>query len=183
MFNWRFLPNLITIGRLAAVPLFVWWLIDEQYHNALLLFLLMGLSDALDGYLATLFNWKTTLGAHLDPAADKVMLICAYVTLGMLHLLPHWLVFIVILRDVALLAGALSYIFFTRKLEIQPSLISKINTVVQIILVIVVLYSQVHLMSAIIIQLLIGLTIVTTMTSAVDYLRDEISRRSQRQSN
>ena len=122
MSYWRYLPNTITIARFTVVPLLVWWLIDEQYNNALLLFLLMGLSDALDGYLAKTFNWRTTVGAHLDPAADKVMLISAYITLGMLHLLPHWLVFIVILRDVALLAGALSYVLVTRTLEIQPTL-------------------------------------------------------------
>ena len=183
MSYWRFLPNLITTARFAAVPLLVLWLIDEQYHNALLLFLLMGLSDALDGYLAKSFNWKTALGAHLDPAADKVMLICAYITLGMLHLLPHWLVFIVILRDVALLAGALSYVFATRRLEITPSLISKLNTVIQIMLVLVVIYSQINTIPIVIVQLLIGFTILTTIISGVDYLIVEISRRSERHPN
>ena len=183
MSYWRFLPNIITTARFAAVPLLVVWLLDEQYHNALLLFLLMGLSDALDGYLANSFDWKTTLGAHLDPAADKFMLICAYIVLGVLHLLPHWLVFIVILRDVALLAGALSYVFVTRTLEIQPTLISKLNTVVQIILVFVVIYSQINSVPTLLIQLLIGLTVLTTVASGLDYLIGEISRRSERHTN
>ena len=183
MSYWRFLPNIITTARFAAVPLLVVWLLDEQYQNALLLFLLMGLSDALDGYLANSFDWKTTLGAHLDPAADKFMLICAYIVLGVLHLLPHWLVFIVILRDVALLAGALSYVFVTRTLEIQPTLISKLNTVVQIILVFVVIYSQINSVPTLLIQLLIGLTVLTTVVSGLDYLIGEISRRSERHTN
>ena len=183
MSYWRFLPNIITSARFAAVPLLVVWLLDEQYHNALLLFLLMGLSDALDGYLANSFDWKTTLGAHLDPAADKFMLICAYIVLGVLHLLPHWLVFIVILRDVALLAGALSYVFVTRTLEIQPTLISKLNTVVQIILVFVVIYNQINSVPTLLIQLLIGLTVLTTVASGLDYLIGEISRRSERHTN
>ncbi len=183
MSYWRYFPNVITTARFAAVPLLVWWLIDEQYSNALLLFFLMGLSDALDGYLAKTFDWKTTLGAHLDPAADKVMLVSAYITLGVLNLLPHWLVFVVILRDVTLLAGALSYIFATRILEIQPTLISKVNTVVQIILVLAVVYSQVGILPIFLIQLLIGLTLLTTVASGLDYLVEERSRRSERHSN
>ena len=183
MSYWRFLPNIITTARFAAVPLLVLWLLDEQFQNALLLFLIMGLSDALDGYLAKAFNWKTTLGAHLDPAADKVMLISAYVVLGILHLLPHWLVFIVILRDVALLAGALSYVFVTRTLDIQPTFISKLNTVVQIILVFVVIYSQINAVPTLLIQLLIGITVLTTVISGLDYLMEERSRRSERHTN
>ena len=140
----------------------------------------MGLSDALDGYLAKTFNWKTTLGAYLDPAADKVMLICAYITLGALDLLPHWLVLAVIMRDVALLAGALSYVTSTRRLEIQPSLISKFNTFVQIILVLAVIYSQIGAFPVIVIQTLVGLTFFTTVASAYDYLAEERSRRAAR---
>jgi len=63
MSNWRVIPNIITILRIAAVPLLVWWLFDNQFYNAMLLFFLMALSDALDGYLARTFEWKTTLGA------------------------------------------------------------------------------------------------------------------------
>lgn len=182
MSRWRLIPNFITAARFAAAPLLVWWLLDGQFYNALLLFFLMGLSDALDGYLAKAFDWKTTLGAYLDPAADKVMLICAYVTLGALHLLPHWLVFIVILRDVALLAGALSYNFATRRLDIQPTLISKINTCTQIVLVFAVIYNQVNTLSVVVMPVLIGFTVFTTVASGLDYLMEERSRRAARHS-
>ncbi len=182
MSNWRVIPNIITMLRIAAVPLLVWWLFDSQFYNALLLFFLMGLSDALDGYLARTFDWKTTLGAYLDPAADKVMLISAYVTLGALHLLPHWLVLAVIIRDVVLLAGAFAYVSSTRRLEIQPSLISKFNTFVQIILVLAVVYGQINAFPAIVIQTLIGLTLLTTIASAYDYLVEERTRRAARHS-
>ena len=180
MSNWRYLPNLITAARLAAVPLFVWWLFDGQFNNALWLFILMGLSDALDGYLAKSFEWKTALGAYMDPAADKAMLIGAYVTLGALHLLPHWLVFIVILRDVAILAGALAYNFATRRLDIQPASISKLNTVVQIVLVVAIIYSQLEAIPEIFIQILIGLTVFTTFASSLDYLMEEKFKRGAR---
>jgi len=183
MTYWRFIPNFITAARFAAVPLLVWLLFDEQFYNALLLFFLMGLSDALDGYLAKSFDWKTTLGAYMDPAADKAMLICAYVTLGALNLLPHWLVFIVILRDVALLAGALSYNFATRRLEIHPTLISKLNTFMQIVLVFAVIYSQLNAFPTLLIQIFIGLTIFTTVASGLDYLIEERSRRAARHSS
>ncbi len=183
MSYWKFIPNLITATRFAAVPLLVWWLFDGQFNNALLLFFLMGLSDALDGYLAKSFGWKTTLGAYMDPAADKVMLICAYVTLGALNLLPHWLVFVVILRDVAILAGALSYNIATRRLEIQPTLISKLNTFMQIILVFAVIYSQLSPLPTLLIQISIGLTVFTTVASGLDYLIEERTRRAARQSS
>lgn len=177
---WRFIPNLITAIRFAAVPLLVWWLFNGQFYNAFLLFFLMGLSDALDGYLAKSFGWKTTLGTYMDPAADKVMLICAYVTLGALDLLPHWLVFIVILRDVALLAGALSYNFATRRLEIQPTPISKLNTCMQIVLVFAVIYGQFGTLPGVVIPILIGFTVFTTVASGLDYLVEERSRRTAR---
>ncbi len=163
MSYWKFIPNLITATRFAAVPLLVWWLFDGQFNNALLLFFLMGLSDALDGYLAKSFGWKTTLGA--------------------LNLLPHWLVFVVILRDVAILAGALSYNIATRRLEIQPTLISKLNTFMQIILVFAVIYSQLSPLPTLLIQISIGLTVFTTVASGLDYLIEERTRRAARQSS
>lgn len=143
----------------------------------------MGLSDALDGYLARTFNWKTTLGAYLDPAADKVMLISAYIALGALNLLPHWLVLIVIMRDVALLSGAVSYVSSTRRFEIEPSLISKINTFVQILTMLSVIYSQINVFPVVIIQALIGLTLLTTIASGYDYLVVERSRRASKHSS
>ena len=182
MSYWRILPNLITVARLAAVPVLMWWLLDGQFYNAMLLFLFMGISDALDGYLAKSFNWQTTLGSYLDPAADKFMLICAYISLGAINLLPHWLVFIVILRDVALLSGALSYIFTTHKIEIQPTLISKLNTFVQIILVFAVIYSQLGYLPSLVIQVLIGITLFTTIASGLDYLMEEKMRRAAKHS-
>jgi len=180
---WRFIPNLITLVRFAAVPLLVWWLFDNQFYNALLLCFLMGLSDALDGFLAKAFNWKTMLGSYLDPAADKAMLISSYISLGALSLLPHWLVLIVIIRDVALLSGAVSRVSMTRRLEIEPSLISKFNTFVQILLVLAVIYSQINAFPVIIIQTLIGLTLFTTITSGYVYLVEERSRRASKQSS
>jgi len=182
MSNWRFIPNFITLLRFAAVPLLVYWLFDSQFYNALVLCFFMGLSDALDGYLARTFDWRTTLGAYLDPAADKVMLISAYVALGALDLIPHWLVLAVIMRDVVLLSGALSYVTSTRRLEIQPSLISKVNTFVQIVLVLAVIYSQISSIPALAIHILVGLTLFTTVASAYDYLVEERSRRAARHS-
>lgn len=182
MSYWRFIPNIITIARLVAVPFLIWWLFDSQFYNALVLFLLMGISDALDGYLAKSFSWKTTLGAYLDPAADKAMLISAYITLGALYLLPHWLVFLVILRDVALLSGALSYVTTTRQLDIKPTIISKFNTFMQIILVLIVIYDQLNAVPTLLVQVLIGLTVFTTVASGLDYSMEERTRRAARHS-
>ncbi len=169
--------------RFAAVPLLVWWLFDNQFYNALLLCFLMGVSDALDGFLAKAFNWKTILGSYLDPAADKVMLISSYITLGILDLLPYWLVLIVIIRDVGLLSGAVSFVSASRRLEIEPSLISKFNTFVQILLVLAVIYNQVNSFPVVIIQSLIGLTLFTTIASGYYYFVEERSRRAEKHSS
>ena len=99
------IPNSITLGRLVLVPLVVWLIIDHQMEAAFLLFLLAGLSDAADGYLAKRYGWNSELGAYLDPIADKALLVSIYVTLGFAGHLPVWLVIAVVSRDI-LIVGA-----------------------------------------------------------------------------
>lgn len=172
----KYIPNLITLLRFLLVPPLVWVLSEGCYGDALCLFALMGISDALDGFLAKRFDWKTTLGAYLDPLADKVMLVSAYVTLGWLALLPVWLVAIVIGRDAVILSGALAYHLVTRRLEMVPSYISKANTLMQIVLVLSVITAQlVHLPRGLLASLMLG-TVLTTLGSGVAYVV-EWSRR------
>src|SRR5437762_7574935 len=101
------LPNLITLARLLSVPVTVWLIVDERYGAAFWLFIGAGVSDALDGFIAKRFDRRTRLGALLDPAADKVLLVSVYVTLGIAGQLWAWLVVLVVFRDVMIIGGFL----------------------------------------------------------------------------
>lgn len=166
----RQIPNLITGLRLLLTPLLVLLLVNESFLAALLLFAVMGVSDALDGFLAKHYGWHSWLGTFLDPAADKAMQISSFITLGWLQLLPAWLVMLVILRDVIIVAGAAAYRLLIGALEINPSRISKINTFMQIILVLAVILFQFIEPPPWMLPLLIVLTTITTVVSGLDYI-------------
>lgn len=127
-------PNLITWARLAAVPVLVWLMLADRMAEAFWLFVVAGVSDAVDGYLAKRFNAESVFGSYLDPFADKIMLISVYLLLGRAEYLPIWLVLLIILRDAALLAGSFMLFFANRRIAMRPMFISKINTGLQIVL-------------------------------------------------
>jgi cardiolipin synthase len=129
------LPNLITLARLLAVPLAVWLMVSGRYEAAFWLFISAGISDALDGFLARRLGSRSELGAYLDPLADKCLLVSAYVTLGLQGTIASWLVILVVFRDLLIIGGALLYQTLTHSLQVQPLLISKLNTLLQILLV------------------------------------------------
>src|SRR6202035_4268592 len=101
------LPNLISLGRLLLVPLAISLILDGKYWAAFWVFVVAGISDALDGFIAKRFNRRTRLGALLDPVADKAMLVSVYVALGLVHELWTWLVILVVFRDVMIVGGFL----------------------------------------------------------------------------
>jgi cardiolipin synthase len=106
---------------------------------AFVLFLLAGLSDAADGYLAKRFGWHTELGAYLDPIADKALLVSIYVTLGFANHLPVWLVIAVVSRDILIVGAFLLSWILSRPVTIYPLLVSKANTLAQLVLASLVL--------------------------------------------
>ncbi len=130
------LPNLISVLRLVAVVPVVYLLMRHAFGWALLLFALAGLSDGVDGFLAKRYGWQTPLGALLDPLADKVLLVSCFLVLGALDLLPIWLVLAVVFRDLVIVSGALLYHFRVEDVQAAPTWASKLNTVVQIALVV-----------------------------------------------
>ncbi len=125
-------PNLITLARLFSVPAMVWLILDARYEAAFWLFVVAGVSDALDGFLARRLRIRSTVGAFLDPLADKALLVGVYVTLGYAGHVPQWLVILVVFRDIIIIGGALLYHTLTQRLTMQPLLVSKINTGTQI---------------------------------------------------
>lgn len=136
---WRHLPNLITGLRLLMVLPLSWLLWVQDYALALTLFFIAGLSDALDGFLAKSFGWTSRLGGLLDPIADKALLVSCYALLTWHGLLPWWLFAVVLGRDLIILGGALAYQVVVAELETAPSVVSKLNTLAQILLVLGVL--------------------------------------------
>jgi cardiolipin synthase (CMP-forming) len=133
------LPNLISLGRLLLVPLAIWLILGGRYGAAFWVFIIAGLSDALDGFIAKHFDRRTRLGALLDPIADKALLVSMYVTLGLAHQLWTSLVILVVFRDVMIVGGFLLIQAFSVPKQYDPLYISKINTGLQIALVAFVL--------------------------------------------
>jgi cardiolipin synthase len=130
----RHLPNFVTLVRILLVAPLAWALLNEFYGLGLALFVIASASDALDGFLARHFGWTTPLGAILDPIADKLLLVTVYVTLGMSGFLPGWLVIVVVVRDVVIVSGALAYRALTGRFRMEPTFLSKLNTVLQLAL-------------------------------------------------
>jgi cardiolipin synthase len=138
-------PNTLTLLRLVAIPIFLIFLTDFRYREALAVFVAAGVTDALDGAIARLTHTKTTLGAYLDPAADKLLLMSAFVALAFLQEVPRWLVVIVLSRDVMLVLGY--FLLFTmtqHAMEVRPSVAGKLSTFLQLSAVAVVLVSLVY---------------------------------------
>ena len=133
------IPNLITLARILLVPVVVWAITSGEMRFAFLLFLAAGVSDAVDGFLAKRFGMATELGAYLDPLADKTMIVSIYVALGIAEAIPRWLVILVVSRDIMIVGAVMLAWLIDKPLVLNPLLVSKLNTVAQIALALVVL--------------------------------------------
>jgi cardiolipin synthase (CMP-forming) len=133
------LPNLICLIRLLLIWPIVTALHAGHHLTALALFIAAALSDGLDGYLAKRFDWTSALGTVLDPAADKLLLVCVFVEGAWLGLIPWWLTAAVVARDVMIGLGALIYRLWFGPLRGRPTMLSKVNTGAQLIFVMLVL--------------------------------------------
>jgi cardiolipin synthase len=130
------LPNLLTLLRIGAIPLFLILLTDERYTEALLVFVVAGATDSLDGALARLTNSRTAFGAYIDPLADKLLLVSSFIILAFLGFVPRWLAILVISRDVIILIGfAVLYFITGRSIAVRPTLIGKASTFFQLLIV------------------------------------------------
>ncbi|MGQ3675065.1 CDP-alcohol phosphatidyltransferase family protein [Xanthobacter sp. TB0139] len=125
-------PNLITLFRIVLVPAIVWAIAAHEVELAFGLFVVAGVSDALDGFIAKRFNMQTELGAYLDPVADKALLVSIYVALAVAELIPRWVAIVVVSRDVMIVGAVVLALVMARPVRIRPLLVSKINTAVQI---------------------------------------------------
>jgi cardiolipin synthase len=134
-----YLPNLISIFRLLLVPVIIWLIVADRLLGAFIAFVVAGVSDALDGWIARHFRWQTELGAYLDPAADKALLVSIFITLGTRGYLPAWLVIAAVSRDVLILGAVIIAWLMAQPMEVRPLFVSKMNTLGQITLASLVL--------------------------------------------
>jgi cardiolipin synthase (CMP-forming) len=126
--------NIITFGRLCAVPLAFWMVLVHRIDDAFLLFVAAGVSDAVDGWLARRYGGNA-IGALMDPVADKALLVTMYITLATVGALPAWLAILVVFRDLLIVGGICVLAVLGHAVTIRPLYISKLNTVVQILLI------------------------------------------------
>ena len=165
-----YIPNAICILRIILVIPIIDFLWDKQYENALGLIAIAGISDFLDGFLAKRNNWRSNLGAALDPAADKILLVSVFVTLYFMDLIPFWLMATVLMRDFMILFGLALYYYFIEKPNPNPSFVSKLNTNLQIFFVLFVIAGQIFSSNIdLIIQFTGSLVFLTSILSGMDY--------------
>ncbi len=167
----RNLPNLICVVRVLLIFPVVSLLLSNQFNWALGIFCIAAISDGVDGFLAKNYGWESPLGSLLDPLADKLLLVSVYIASGIQGLVPSWLVVVVILRDVIIAVGALIYHYRVEPLVGQPLFSSKVNTLLQFILIIAVMVDiGVYPLSDALITSLIGSVFVTTVWSGYKYV-------------
>ena len=167
--NW--IPNAISMLRIALVVPVLWLILQGEFGWALLLFWVAGFSDGLDGYLAARFNWQSRTGALLDPIADKLLVAGIFITLTYTQHIPIGLTALVLFRDVVIIGGAVAYNYLIKPVEGEPTRVSKINTVVQLLFLLFVLSRAAFgWPDKIALTVLGAATLVTVVVSGIDYV-------------
>ena len=169
---WRHLPNALTGMRMLLVVPLIWLIRTAHFDAALVVAACAGASDALDGFFAKRYGWQTWLGGMLDPIADKLMLIACFVTLGTIGVHPAWLTWLVVGRDVVIVAGAAVYHAFIGRVDAQPTPLSKLTTCIQITYVLTQLMQQTSwfALPPLLLSTLIVLTAICTVASGLQYV-------------
>jgi len=167
----RWLPNAVSLLRIALVAPILLLILDGRFVLALALFFVAGFSDGIDGYLAKRFDWHTRLGALLDPVADKLLVAGTFITLAYTQHIPVWLAAIVIFRDVVIIGGATAYNFIVKPVQGEPTKISKLNTALQLLFLLFVLSrAGLDWPDRISITVLGAAVLITVVISGVDYV-------------
>jgi cardiolipin synthase len=126
------IPNLITVARLFLVPLIIVMIVNARWDAAFVIFVVAGISDAVDGFLAKHCGMASELGAWLDPIADKALIVSIYITLAIVGVVPIWIVILVVARDLMIVAAVILSWLMARPVTIAPLVVSKLNTAAQI---------------------------------------------------
>ena len=170
-----YLPNILSLVRIILVPLILWLLIQDLYIISAIIITMVGLTDYFDGYLARKYNAESLVGYYLDAIADKVLIITIYLVLGIKLLLPTYLIILIIFRE-ALVSGAYLLKFLLElKFNLKPILISKINTFLQIALIVFVCLLTINQLNQseeviFVRDSLIAIVTITTIVSSLIYI-------------
>src|SRR5919106_3397282 len=167
------LPNFLTLIRILTIPFFLVLLAYHRYGEALILFILGGVTDFLDGLAARVMNQQTALGAYLDPIADKLLVITSFIMLGLIGGIPEWLAVVVVSRDILILIGyAIIYVLVEERLQVKPSFIGKCSTMLQLVTLgfALALLHDPAFIHRWVWNVLVGATAVTTVMSGLQYL-------------
>ena len=167
----KHIPNMICIFRILLVGPVVWLLWHGDFVATLWLFLIAGFSDGLDGFLARRFGWRSRLGEILDPLADKFLMISMFITLTLVGLIPLWLAALVVGRDLVIVTGGVVYNWLFGAVQPQPTDVSKLNTLLQLVFVLVVVSGAAYGWPGEYWVIVLGASVmVTTIISGVDYV-------------
>lgn len=170
------IPNIITLFRILLVPVIVWAIASNEMEIAFAIFVIAGLSDAVDGFLAKRFDMASELGALLDPIADKALLVSIYVSLGIWGAVPRWIVILVVSRDIMIVGAVIISWVFGKPIPMKPLMVSKLNTVAQVTFAAVVLAALAFGFSwepydVILMSLVAALTLVSVSFYLVEWTR------------
>jgi cardiolipin synthase (CMP-forming) len=167
------IPNFITIGRLILVPLIIWLIVAREPMTAFACFVIAGISDGVDGFIARQFNLRSALGAYLDPLADKALLVSIYIAFAVLGEIPAWLTILIVSRDVLIVGGVMLAWFVGQPIDVRPLIVSKVNTVAQIVLAATVLADLAFPIDLHVERLgLVAIVAILTIASAAVYVVD-----------
>ena len=167
------IPNVLSMLRIVLIPLFIILISYRHAGTALAVFILAAITDGLDGYIARRLKMKTMLGSYLDPIADKLLLVSGFVTCSLMGMLPRWLVILVVSRDVIITVGIMILRLNAYQPEIRPSIVSKCNTVMQMVTLCMVLVVATGMTASAFSQLLTvscWLTGMLTVLSGLHYI-------------
>ncbi|MFA5958943.1 MAG: CDP-alcohol phosphatidyltransferase family protein [Tatlockia sp.] len=168
----KYIPNALTLLRLVLIAPFLVFLYHHEYLKAFVIFVFSGFTDGLDGWLARHFHCQTALGSFIDPLADKLLIASSFISLALIGILPWWLVVLVFLRDLTISLGVVAWFWFIqRKLHFKPTLMSKVNTTLQLALVSFCLFELAfYEFNPFWINVLIFVTAITTTATYIDYV-------------
>jgi cardiolipin synthase len=165
------LPNLICVARILLTAPIVIYLVRSEFQLALVLIMIAGFSDGLDGFLARRFGWTSRIGGLLDPLADKLLFVSVFAALTWIELVPVWLFAVVIGRDVVIVSGAIAYELLIGPVEPNPSRVGKLNTVLALLYLLFVMTFQIYAWPPAVTILVCGAgVLVVSLVSGLDYV-------------
>jgi cardiolipin synthase len=164
------IPNSLTLLRIFLIPLYVGLMVYERFPDAIAVLFMAGLTDALDGTIARWTNQRTSLGAILDPFADKLLLVTCFVTLSVLHMIPSWVAILVVSRDLMLVLGTLVAKLNDSPVDLSPTLLGKLTTFTQLTYVFAIMLGVVGMLDRTLVHPLVYLVTVLTGLSGFHYL-------------